>query len=931
MGDKKDWRAVARDWVNASYWPSTQKKFLGDPKLAASYLPLARTLLGDTVNRAKLGGIGFIRRFVKLADGTVIHTIMNGDLTTIEIDASASIYALSNLYRSFIFIPKTDHLYVHAKALPAPYDVNSIVEGDDRYYFRYTYDSVTKQPIEGSCLAEVVAHDAIEGYGNQNFTVGDSIYSWWHSSSGDLPIIHIVTTDYQFLSGTTDFLVYTFSRRTFAVDQNEKLPCYTHAMVSVKYINDDTNIIDHKPVLEFGYFVEADGYYYFYVQKPVYYRDNKLQPLVTPEGTQLILGLHISGEIITTVTLQNPLKAIGPVFVTISVNHPKGDSTSNVATLLDVDAIINELCYPVRFSPDGTKFAGLFYTLVDEITGFALILGEFAVRDGVVSLTNKEIQTYQYTISSTVVRSEENKVLNDYAYSDETYDARVSHPPDNCHGAGYTDGAYQQKTTLSGKVGTVVNTIAVEDTVSTLIGTPTIAINYNAEGTLVRCSIDMSFTTTITNNAEGSSGATTDYSFSTRYAQTVPPPSIPNPPTTSPPIYEESWDYVTGWPNCSGAFGSLTKSDVNNYRSINAINSTTGYDYTATSTIDRFHLTTSDSSESFPLATGETTIRAYGTSDVSDGVIRVYVQKGLLDGGVYSRRDSTLGPYSQSDKVHYEQIAINNGNGQRGTRQTTYSKEFEQTAVELTHLNLVAKVYAYTTSEDSCSIQVESTVNVDEVAGYGTRVEQHMESDNVNGTTINTYTSVTGDYVIDNTTQNTNASLAGESKKRFGIVEYGAVANTKSLGVSDVASVDTSLSSSTSAYTLLEYSVGTPTSYTVISTVHVPAGFIRGIVANSSSASLCSDMRNTRPLYLYSTYRKNVFTTYGNDHYLNLFDDPIDYKTAFLKAIDTNLPVRYGLAQPPVNQPESGIGDHLCPIGLLRPLNVQKPKRYSLT
>lgn len=84
-----DWRKIARNSLRERNWLPAIKRFLGDPKLAASYLPIAQTILGDVVNRANLGGIGYLSRIVNLPDGTVIKAIFNGGINVVSIDTSA--------------------------------------------------------------------------------------------------------------------------------------------------------------------------------------------------------------------------------------------------------------------------------------------------------------------------------------------------------------------------------------------------------------------------------------------------------------------------------------------------------------------------------------------------------------------------------------------------------------------------------------------------------------------------------------------------------------------------------------------------------------------------------------------------------------------------------------------------------------------------
>lgn len=89
-----DWKILAKDTLNVRDWEFSVKRFKGDPRIAASYLPLAQTLLGDTINRAKLGGIGYSSRIVKLSDGTVIKLTNTGITSIIDIDVTANVVVI---------------------------------------------------------------------------------------------------------------------------------------------------------------------------------------------------------------------------------------------------------------------------------------------------------------------------------------------------------------------------------------------------------------------------------------------------------------------------------------------------------------------------------------------------------------------------------------------------------------------------------------------------------------------------------------------------------------------------------------------------------------------------------------------------------------------------------------------------------------------
>lgn len=65
------------------------KRFYGDPRLSAEYLPVAYALLGGLKNQMALSGVGFGHRRIQLPDGTMIRVIRNGEQNILEIDTQA--------------------------------------------------------------------------------------------------------------------------------------------------------------------------------------------------------------------------------------------------------------------------------------------------------------------------------------------------------------------------------------------------------------------------------------------------------------------------------------------------------------------------------------------------------------------------------------------------------------------------------------------------------------------------------------------------------------------------------------------------------------------------------------------------------------------------------------------------------------------------
>lgn len=207
-----DWKKEAKDSTLVKNWNPVIKRFRGDPKLAAAYLPYAQLILGDTIQRAKLGGIGYNSRIIKLADGTIIKAIVNNDIYCIDIDTSSALMRV----KAFGYIP---HFLYYPKNFfigPYQYGWHYVNEGEDRTQREIPYlidepstfglleaFGVFPSVPQNGCLLrqryrysdptnsdENNLNDGLNPhYGNQFFwsPVHNTVFSFWASPFGDLP------------------------------------------------------------------------------------------------------------------------------------------------------------------------------------------------------------------------------------------------------------------------------------------------------------------------------------------------------------------------------------------------------------------------------------------------------------------------------------------------------------------------------------------------------------------------------------------------------------------------------------------------------------------------------------------------------------------------------------------------------------------------
>jgi hypothetical protein len=179
----------------------TAKRFFGDPKLAAAYLPVAYALLGVVKNRMALGGVGYGSQMLNLPDGTRIRVLRNGDQNVVEITVGAGVTSeqvpIGSVPHGFCFHPKTNRnldgwLYVNEQVVVNP----------STFLFAYYFEQFRQDCFGTVWYTKVYRDDVrkiIKKYtvlfgtnklsGNQFFHSGENVYSFFHSAGGDLPML----------------------------------------------------------------------------------------------------------------------------------------------------------------------------------------------------------------------------------------------------------------------------------------------------------------------------------------------------------------------------------------------------------------------------------------------------------------------------------------------------------------------------------------------------------------------------------------------------------------------------------------------------------------------------------------------------------------------------------------------------------------------
>lgn len=183
------------------------KRFYGDPKLSAAYLPVAYFLLGELTSRMAKGNVSYGHRRLELPDGTKIRVIRDGERNIIEITTTSfeKSFVTSSGSGGFIFYPKTETkplgIYppeTRAVYYPLPKETPPWLP-----FATLTYQ-YKKEDKKFDLSAQ--APRGVQA-GNQFFLGADgSTYSWWHSSCGDGPVISQLYPEFVLSQYTTFFL-----------------------------------------------------------------------------------------------------------------------------------------------------------------------------------------------------------------------------------------------------------------------------------------------------------------------------------------------------------------------------------------------------------------------------------------------------------------------------------------------------------------------------------------------------------------------------------------------------------------------------------------------------------------------------------------------------------------------------------------------------
>lgn len=202
MRDKPTWRESANDsLIVRNVDPTTVVRYKGERDSAARYLPIARVMLGNTINRAKLGGIAYNAMDVTLPDGTRIITTTNSGQHVITIEAAKGIPpGIVQSVKPFFII------YPCSSTQPYGYGIDEDGNVKNREYPYRMEEPVLKvfEDLQFPCSSKLfyrwatpneytVQHPYHYPYGNQYAAIGKDVFTWWGSGYGDLPILNVGT------------------------------------------------------------------------------------------------------------------------------------------------------------------------------------------------------------------------------------------------------------------------------------------------------------------------------------------------------------------------------------------------------------------------------------------------------------------------------------------------------------------------------------------------------------------------------------------------------------------------------------------------------------------------------------------------------------------------------------------------------------------
>jgi hypothetical protein len=157
------------DWKDSLNVPvssqgeGTAKRFYGDPKVAAAYLPVAYALLGAVKNRMAYGGVGYGGQQIELPDGTVIRVLRNFEQNIIEITTTGSSVTVRS-YGSRIYMESG---FIDARSvgfLSEFQEKNKLFETDDTSATNKLLDAQTRGTLPESTLYDEKSHAIPGGY-----------------------------------------------------------------------------------------------------------------------------------------------------------------------------------------------------------------------------------------------------------------------------------------------------------------------------------------------------------------------------------------------------------------------------------------------------------------------------------------------------------------------------------------------------------------------------------------------------------------------------------------------------------------------------------------------------------------------------------------------------------------------------------------------
>jgi hypothetical protein len=194
------------------------KRFYGDPKLAAEFLPVAYALLGQVKNRMAYGDVGYSHQRIELPNGVIIRVSRNGEQNILEIDVSPLLLTeefITQTAFGFAFLPKdrterrgwviiaTENgpQASHAEPYPIPFDGIPELEIDYAGVGVLVYgvrgeENVLRTSGDGESLSVTLGTGRTTVFGNNFCFDGTSVYSFFFSPHGDLCITPYVGNFY---------------------------------------------------------------------------------------------------------------------------------------------------------------------------------------------------------------------------------------------------------------------------------------------------------------------------------------------------------------------------------------------------------------------------------------------------------------------------------------------------------------------------------------------------------------------------------------------------------------------------------------------------------------------------------------------------------------------------------------------------------------